>query len=92
MIALSLHLAPNAPWPWLTLATVAVVVLAMWAYSFRLPPIPALARRLLMALRVVSLAILVWLLATPVLERALPSSGTRVTVLVDRSLSMEQAE
>ena len=92
MIALSLHLAPNAPWPWLTLATVAVVVLAIWAYSFRLPPIPALARRLLMALRVVSLAILVWLLATPVLERALPSSGTRVTVLVDRSLSMEQAE
>lgn len=92
MIAWSLHLAPNAPWPWLTLATLAFVALAVWAYSFRMPPVPALARRTLTALRVLSLGLLVWLLAMPVLERALPSAGTLVTVLVDRSLSMDQPD
>lgn len=92
MIALSLHLAPNAPWPWLAIATVAFVALAVWAYTFRMPPIPALARRTLMLLRMLALAALVWLLAMPVLERALPSTGTRVAVLVDRSLSMDQPE
>ncbi len=92
MIAVSLHLAPNAPWVWLGIATVAFVVLALWAYAFRLPPLSATARRLLTLLRAAALAALVWLLAMPVLERALPSSGTRVLVLRDRSLSMDRPE
>src|SRR5262249_29381150 len=37
-----------------------------------------------------SLAVLVWLLAMPVLERTLPSSSTRVVMLRDRSLSMDR--
>ena len=89
---LALHLAPNAPWPWLALITLALAVLAVWAYGFRLPPLANSARRLLTALRAVSLALLVWLLAMPVLERALPTSGTRVVVLRDRSLSMDRLE
>jgi len=88
----SLHLAPNAPWLWLTLATVVFVGLAVWAYAFRSPPLALLARRLLAVLRAISLGVLAWLLAMPVLERALPASGTRVLVLRDRSLSMEQPE
>lgn len=85
----SLHLAPNAPWPWLLLLAVALAALAIWAYRFDTPPLPALARRALPALRVAAFAALVLLLAQPVLERARPSSATRVTVLVDRSASME---
>jgi hypothetical protein len=89
---LSLHLAPNAPWVWLALASLAFVALAIWAYTFRSPPLAALTRRLLSVLRAVSLAVLVWLLAMPVLERSLPASGTRVLLLRDRSLSMDRAE
>lgn len=92
MIALSLHLAPNAPWLWLVLATLAFIVLARWAYAFRMPPLAPMSRRLLSLLRLVALAALVWLLAMPVLERALPSTGTRVLVLRDRSRSMERPE
>jgi len=86
---LALHLAPNAPWVWLVLATLAFVALALWAYSFRLPPLPGMSRRLLTALRVTALGLLLWLLALPVLERARPTSGARVVVLEDRSLSMD---
>jgi len=86
----SLHLAPNAPWVVLALVSVVLLALAWWAYTFRLPPLSTGARRLLTALRAVSLLALLWLLAMPVLERARPGSATRVTVLVDRSLSMEQ--
>ncbi len=92
MTSLSLHLAPNAPWPWLSLATLAFVVLAVWAYSFRMPPIASTSRRILTALRLSALAILLWLLALPVLDRALPSAGARVVVLEDRSLSMDRPE
>jgi hypothetical protein len=87
---LSLHLAPGTPWLWWLLASLGFVLLALWAYSFRLPPLAPLARRVLTLLRVLALTILVWLLAMPVLERTLPSSSTRVTVLVDRSLSMDR--
>ncbi len=90
MSPVSLHLAPNAPWVVLAVAAVALVALAWWAYTFRLPPMTPTSRRLLTTLRAVSLLALLGLLAMPVLERAQPGSGTRVTVLVDRSLSMEQ--
>jgi hypothetical protein len=63
-------------------------LLARWAYRFAVPPLPALARRALTALRVVALMLLLWLLAQPVLER---SRGGRphLVVLLDRSRSME---
>lgn len=86
----SLHLAPNAPWVVLALLSLALIALALWAYAFRLPPLPALSRRALTALRALSLLALLWLLAMPVLERAQPGSATRVTVLVDHSFSMDQ--
>ena len=89
MSPVSVHLAPNAPWPWLVLVSLVLVLLAWWAYTFRLPPLPSLARRTLTALRAVAWLALVWLLAMPVLERARPASDTRVTVLLDRSRSME---
>lgn len=87
--AASLHLAPNAPWLWLLLATAGLLALGLWAYRFAVPPLPALARRALPALRILSLAVLAWLLAQPVLERAIGGSGRRLVVLLDRSLSME---
>lgn len=90
MNAWSLHLAPNAPWIALALVSLGLLVLAVWAYTFRLPPLPAVARRVFTGLRALSLLALLWLLAMPVLERARPAAGTRVTVLVDRSLSMDQ--
>ena len=92
MSGLTLHLAPNAPWPWLVLVSLAFAALAWWAYSFRLPPLPATSRRVLSALRVSALALLLWLLALPVVERALPSAGARLVVLEDRSLSMDRPE
>lgn len=92
MTSLALHLAPNAPWPWLVLGTLAFVALAVWAYSFRQPPLPFASRRILSALRFAALVLLLWLLALPVLERALPSAGARVVVLEDRSLSMDEPE
>jgi len=88
----SLHLAPNAPWLLLALVTLGVAAVAVWAYAFRQPPLTVITRRLMSALRALSLTLLVWLLAMPVLERALPSSGTRVVVLRDRSLSMDRPE
>ncbi len=90
MNGLSLHLAPNAPIAWLAVASLAAAALALWAYAFRLPPLSPTARRVLALMRVASLAALAWLLAMPVLERSLPASSTRVTVLVDRSLSMDR--
>ncbi len=85
---LSFHLAPNAPWAWLVLATLALLALAGWVYAFALPPLSAFTRRVLVAVRAIALLAILWLLAQPVLERALPASGRRVTVLVDRSASM----
>src|SRR5262245_32572459 len=88
MSDLSLHLAPNAPWWILSIATVLFVALALWAYRIAIPPLPALARRLLPALRGVALVLLVWLLAQPVLERT-RAGASRVAVLLDRSRSMD---
>jgi hypothetical protein len=90
--SLALHLSPNAPWPWLVLATLAFVALAVWAYSFRQPPLTFPSRRILSALRFTALVLLLWLLALPVLDRSLPSAGARVVVLEDRSLSMDEPE
>ncbi len=87
MTDLSLHLAPNAPWPWLALLGVVLVALGVWAYRIAVPPLPRRARRLLPALRVAALLLLAWLLGQPVLERAM-SGRTRVVVLLDRSASM----
>ena len=92
MNGLSLHLAPNAPWLVLVAASLAFVALALWAYSFRLPPLAVNVRRSLVALRIAVLVALVWLLALPVLERARASAGARVVVLEDRSLSMQRPE
>ena len=86
---LALRLAPNAPWPLLALVTLVLIALGWWAYRFAVPPLPALARRALPALRILALALLIWLLARPVLERTLEGRGARVALLVDRSASME---
>src|SRR5262245_23941357 len=86
---LSFHLAPNAPWLWLTLASVGLLALGVWAYRFGVPPMPALTRRLLSTLRVLVLVGLAWLLAQPVLERARAGRPARLIVLVDRSGSMD---
>lgn len=83
-----LHLAPNVPWPWLLLATLAIIALALWAYRFAIPPLPRAARAALPVLRAVALALLLWLLAQPVLERA-GGEAARVIVLRDRSRSMQ---
>ena len=88
MTDLHLHLAPNAPRLLLVAATLALAALGAWAYRFALPPLAAGARRLLAGLRIAAFAALLWLLAQPVLERALPSAGARVVVLVDHSASM----
>ena len=88
MTDLSLHFAPNAPWPWLLLASLGVLALAWWAYRFAIPALPSAARRVLPALRFVGLALLLWLLAQPVLERAAGLGGARLVALVDRSASM----
>ena len=87
MSDLSLHLAPNAPWIWLTLLSVALGALALWAYRIAIPPLPALAKRLLPLLRAFALLALIWLLAQPVLERV-GGESARVVVLLDRSRSM----
>jgi hypothetical protein len=85
----SFHLAPNAPWPWLALASLGLLALGIWAYRFGVPPLPAFTRRLLSALRVIVLVGLAWLLAQPVLERARAGRPARLVVLVDRSGSMD---
>lgn len=84
----SIHLAPNAPWLWLALLTVALVGLSVWAYRFVIPPLSTAARRLLPLLRALALVALVWLLAQPVVERA-QGGGARLVVLLDRSRSMD---
>ncbi|TMQ65480.1 MAG: hypothetical protein E6K78_07590 [Candidatus Eisenbacteria bacterium] len=89
MIGFSVHLAPNAPWPALVLASVGLVLLGLWAYRFPSPPLPPRARRLLPALRIAALLVLAWLLAQPILERARAGRTTEVVVLVDRSRSMD---
>lgn len=86
---LSLHFSPNAPWPALAALTLALVALAVWAYRFGIPPVPRIVRQVLAVLRAVVLVALAWMLAQPVLERALPASGRRVTVLLDTSASMD---
>ena len=88
MIASSLHLAPSAPWPWIALLSIGIAALGLWAYRFAVPPLPARARRILPALRLLALGILAWLLAQPVFERT-TGSGLHVVVLVDRSRSMD---
>jgi hypothetical protein len=89
LIALSLHLAPNAPWLPLLLACLGLAALGVWAYRIAVPPLPALARRALPLLRVAALVALVLLLAQPVLERDRGGRATRLAVLVDRSWSMD---
>ncbi len=84
----SIHLAPNIPWILFALGTIAVVALGLWVYRFVIPPLPALARAALPALRIAALAALLWLLAQPVLER-IEGSGGQLVVLLDRSRSME---
>ena len=89
MTDFSVHLAPNAPAVWLVLASLALVALSLWAYRFAIPPLPALMRRLLPALRAVTLIVLAWLLAQPVLERARAGRSAHVVVMLDRSRSMD---
>ena len=91
MSDLSLHLAPNAPWLTLLIVTLLLAALSLWAYRFAVPPLPALARRALPALRLVAFALLVWLLAQPALERV-AGGAARVVVLLDRSRSMDLPE
>lgn len=73
----------------LALLTLALASLGVWAYRFRRPPLPSLARVLLPLLRALAFTLLLWLLAQPVLERVLPGRGARVAILVDRSRSMD---
>src|SRR5215510_11786049 len=47
MILDSIHLAPNAPWIALGVVSLGLVVLAVWAYRFGVPPLPVLAQRVL---------------------------------------------
>lgn len=89
MTDFSLHLAPNAPWPALAALTLVFLALAVWAYRFSVPPVPRPVRQLLALLRGAALAAILWLLAQPVLERALPAAGRRVLVLLDTSASMD---
>jgi hypothetical protein len=84
---LSFHFAPNAPWPALLALSLGLAALGLWAYRFAIPPLPALARRALPALRLLALLVLAWLLARPVLERE-RGGAARVVVLMDRSRSM----
>ena len=85
---MKLHLAPNVPWVPIGVAVLLVIALAAWAYRFAIPPVPNLTRRFMTVLRAVALALLLLLLAQPVVERA--SAGqSRVLVLLDRSRSME---
>ncbi len=86
---LSLHLAPNAPWPWLALLSVGLLAVGIWVYRFRVPPLPAVLRRMLSFLRIAVLLLLLWLLAQPVLDRAGAGRMARLVVLVDRSASMD---
>ena len=89
MTDLALHLAPHAPWAWLLLASLALMALSGWAYAFALPPLAPALRGALTTARAIVFVVLVWLLAQPVLERGLPASGRHVTVLLDRSASMD---
>ena len=88
---LTLHIAPHAPWLALTVLSVALAGLGIWAYRFGFPPLTPVARRLLPLLRVLSLLAILWLFVQPVLERTLPASGRRVVVLKDVSASMALA-
>lgn len=92
MLDASLHLAPNAPWLLLVPCALALAALGVWAYGFARPPLAPALRRGLVLLRAGSLVVLLLLLAQPVLDRALPASGTRVVVLEDRSASMDLPE
>lgn len=89
MTDFALHFAPRSPWALLALASLIAVGIALWAYRFSMPPVSLPWRRALGAARALVLLALVWLLAQPVLERAQPASGRRVTLLVDRSASMD---
>lgn len=87
---LGLHFAPNAPLVALFVAALAALALAIWAYRFRVPPLPSLARIVLPALRALALVLLLALLAQPVLEQP-NGEAARVIVLRDRSGSMDLA-
>src|SRR5436190_6112979 len=87
MIPLSLHLAPNAPWPVLLIVAAALAALSLWAYRFSIPPLPGWAKRLMPGLRALALLVLLALLAQPVFERS-RGGGLRIVALVDRSRSM----
>jgi hypothetical protein len=84
----ALHLAPHAPWLALAALTLVLLGLSVWAYRFRRPPLPRAARRLLPLLRFIAIAVLLWFLAQPVLERV-QGGAARVVILLDRSRSME---
>ena len=71
----------------LLVLSLAAILLGRWAYRFAVPPVPALARRTLTALRALALVALLWLIAQPVLERA-RGGRPHLVVLLDRSRSM----
>jgi len=75
--------------PWTLPLLVAVVVLALWAYRFVLPPLAPATRHLLTGLRAVALAALILLLARPIFSSPEAGGGREVVVLEDRSLSMD---
>jgi uncharacterized membrane protein len=81
------------PW-WLTvIATAAVVALGILAYRRTVVPIPTASRAALIALRILSLGLLIVLLARPVVER--PPSDARdavVAIVIDTSRSMRVAD
>jgi hypothetical protein len=80
-------LAPGSI-PWLALALLLALALAVWAYRFALPPLAPGTRRLLSALRGLGLAVLLLLLARPLLSLVERPGRPEVLVLEDRSLSM----
>lgn len=82
------HFAPNVPWLLLVPGALAAVALAVWAYRFRVPPLPAAARGVLPVLRAAALVVVLLLLAQPVLERA-TAGPARIVALLDRSRSMD---
>ena len=85
---MNFSLAPGSI-PWLALALALAVALAVWAYRFALPPLAPGTRRGLSALRALALAVLLLLLARPLLSLLERPGRPEVLVLEDRSLSMD---
>ena len=88
MTRIPLHLAPNAPWIALSIASLALFAVGRWAYRFAAPPLPALTRRAPTTLRLGALLLLLWLLAQPVFERT-RGAEARLVVLRYRSGSID---